>query len=226
MFKAGKNRDGYFDNDDLVEQVELSMDIFEEKTHGFKKALFLFDNATSHQKRAPDAPSAQKMQKSPKLGWTSRPGGPKMRDTVLADGSIQSFYYPEDHPTMPGWFKGMQAVLEERGLFRYNNNGKALNGECKGFKCPEGVTDCCCRRILFNQPDFANVKSHLEEVINSRGHLCDFYPKFHCELNYIEQYWGAVKLLYRSGPRLKKMEDMEEQVAACLDDISLVQIQR
>jgi hypothetical protein len=70
------------------------------------------------------------------------------------------------------------------------------------------------------------MKSHLEEVITACGHLCDFYPKFHCELNYIEQYWGAVKLLYRSRPRLKKMEDMEKQVVACLDDISLVQIER
>jgi hypothetical protein len=87
-------------------------------------------------------------------------------------------------------------------------------------------TTCCCRRILFNQPDFTGVKSHLEEFITVRSHLCDFYPKFHCELNYIEQYWGAIKLLYRSGPRIKKMEDMEKQVAACLDDISLVQIQR
>ena len=32
--------------------------------------------------------------------------------------------------------------------------------------------------------------------------------------------------LYRSGPWLKKMEDMEKQVAVCLDDILLVQIQR
>jgi len=49
-FKAGKNRNGYFDNDDLIQQVELSMDIFEDKTHSFKRALFLFSNATSHQK--------------------------------------------------------------------------------------------------------------------------------------------------------------------------------
>ena len=226
VFKAGKNRDGYFNNDDLVRQVELSMDIFEEKTHGFKKALFLFDNATTHQKWAPDAPSARKMLKGPKLGWTPRPGGPKMRDTVLPDGSIQSFYFPDDHPSMPGWFKGMKFVLEEQGLWQLRENGKQLNGECKDFKCPEGSTTCCCRRILFNQPDFTGVKSHLEEVITARSHLCDFYPKFHCELNYIEQYWGAVKLLYRSGPRIKKMEDMEKQVAACLDDISLVKIQR
>jgi hypothetical protein len=78
---------------------------------------------------------------------------------------------------MPGWFKGMQAVLEERGLFWYKENGKGLSAECRDFKCPEGATDCCCRHILFNQPDFAGMKSHLEEVINSRGHLCDFYPK-------------------------------------------------
>ena len=112
MFKAGKKRDGYFDNDNFVKQVELSMDIFEEKTHRFKRALFLFDNAILHQKHTPDAPSAQKMWKSPKLTWTAHPGRPKMQDTGFPDGSIQSFYYP-DHPTMPGWFKGMQAVLEE-----------------------------------------------------------------------------------------------------------------
>ena len=120
----------------------------------------------------------------------------------------------------------LQAVLDERGLFRYKENGKGMNGECKDFKCPDGATDCCCRCILFNQLDFVGVKSHLEEVINSCGHLCDFYPKFHCKLNYIKQYWGAVKLLYRSGPWLKKMEDMEKQVVACLGDISLMQIQR
>ena len=71
QLKAGAKCDGYFDNDDLVAQVEISMDIIEEKTHGFKRALFLFDNATSHQKRAPDAPTAQKIVLNPKFGWTT-----------------------------------------------------------------------------------------------------------------------------------------------------------
>jgi len=105
-FKASKNRDGYFDNDNLIQQVELSMDIFEDKTHGFKRALFLFDNTTLHQKRAPDALSAHKMVKNPKLGWTPHLGGPKIQDSMLPDGSIQSFYFADDHPTMPGWLKG------------------------------------------------------------------------------------------------------------------------
>ncbi|KAG1789454.1 uncharacterized protein HD556DRAFT_1447068 [Suillus plorans] len=32
--------------------------------------------------------------------------------------------------------------------------------------------------------------------------------------------------LYRSGPRVHKMEDMEKHVSACLDDIPLLQIRR
>ena len=180
----------------------------------------------SHQKWALDTPSARKMVKNLKLCWTPCLGGPKMWDSVLPDGSIQSFYFANDHPTMTGWFKGMKVVLEEWGLFWLQDNGKPLNRECKDFKCTKGAMDCCCCCILFNQPDFTCVKSHLEEVIMACRHLYDFYPKFHCELNYTEQYWGAVKLLYRSGPWLKKMDKMEKQVAACLDDITLLQIWR
>ena len=36
----------------------------------------------------------------------------------------------------------------------------------------------------------------LETVINAASHKVIFYPKFHCELNYIEHYWGAVKRVY------------------------------
>ena len=33
----------------------------------------------------------------------------------------------------------------------------------------------------------------LEEELVKRGHLVLFYPKFHCELNWIEYYWGDGK---------------------------------
>ena len=42
-------------------------------------------------------------------------------------------------------------------------------------------SNCCCRRLLFSQSDFVNQKSQLEELITLRGHICDFYPKYHCD---------------------------------------------
>lgn len=63
IFKAGKNRDGYFDADDLLRQVDKAIDIFEGLTKCYAQGLFLFDNAPSHQKRAPDAISARHMVK-------------------------------------------------------------------------------------------------------------------------------------------------------------------
>ncbi|KAF8273930.1 hypothetical protein EI94DRAFT_1562909, partial [Lactarius quietus] len=63
-------------------------------------------------------------------------------------------------------------------------------------KCPPDRDNCCCQTLLFNQPDFVSQKSELEELIEKCGHFCDFYPKYHCELNYIEQYWGAAKLRF------------------------------
>jgi hypothetical protein len=56
--------DGYFDANDLQRQVDFAIDIFEGKTKGYAQGLFLFDNAPSHQKQAPNALSARKMPKS------------------------------------------------------------------------------------------------------------------------------------------------------------------
>ena len=122
----------------------------------------------------------------------------------------------------PRWFKGMEEILKERGLWPE----RGLNAQCEGFKCEPGKKDCCCRRLLFTQPDFVNQKSHLEELITSRGHICDFYPKYHCKLNFIEQYWGAAKLCYRSSPKTNDIEEMEKNIKACLDDVPVIQIRR
>jgi hypothetical protein len=64
-------------------------------------------------------------------------------------------------------------------------------------KCQSGATDCCAKCILDLQPDFIEQKSLIREVIENAGHLCIFLPKFHCELNFIEYFWGAVKWYLR-----------------------------
>lgn len=222
LFRAGKNRDGYFTAEDLIAQVDKAIDIFEGKTNGFVTGLWLFDNAPSHQKRAPDALSARYMPKGPSETWQPKPGV-RMRPGKFADGSAQDFYFPDDHPTMGGWFKGMEEIIRERGLWPENGS---LNAQCPGFKCEAGRSDCCCRRLLFTQPDFVGQKSHLQEFIESRGHLCDFYPKFHPETNFIEQYWGLAKYFYRISPKTTDIDEMEANVKACLDKVSLLQIRR
>ncbi|KIJ50097.1 hypothetical protein M422DRAFT_245900 [Sphaerobolus stellatus SS14] len=160
------------------------------------------------------------MPKNSVEGWTHHKNGLQMRNGTLPDGSSQNFYFPDNHTIMPGWFKGMEVIIKERGLWPEGG----LNAQCQGFKCLPGKISCCCRSLLFTQPDFQNQKSQLEEYITSQGHICDFYPKFHCELKFIEQYWGAVKWRYRSTPKTTDINEMEKNVIACLDDVPLLQI--
>ena len=101
----------------------------------------------------------------------------------------------DEHAQFSGYFKGMEQIICEQGLWPASGT---LLAQCEGFKCEAGQTNCCCCRLLFNQPDFVNQKSQLEELINLHGHICDFYPKYHCKLNFVEQYWGAVKFRYCS----------------------------
>src|ERR1700692_4587861 len=53
---------------------------------------------------------------------------------------------------------------------------------------------CCMRRVISLQQDFINEKPLLQIIIEEAGHKCYFLPKFHCELNPIEMYWGWVKI--------------------------------
>jgi hypothetical protein len=96
----------------------------------------------------------------------------RMRDGQFADGTPQSLYFPEEHP-QAGIFKGMRNLIHERiAKGAALPNPDKLKAECKG-------TDCCCHRILFTQPDFANQKSMLEEHCAARGYEVIFFPKFH-----------------------------------------------
>jgi hypothetical protein len=125
------------------------------------------------------------------------PGGKQahMRDGWWMDGSvrrIQKMDYPADHREFPGEPKGMKVVLQERGLWPAGRFVK----ECKkGLHA--AARDCCATRMLELQPDFLAQRSMIAETIEDAGHLVIFCPKYHCELNFIEFFWGAVKKYLR-----------------------------
>ena len=162
------------------------------------------------------------MPKFPHEGWTHK-NGPRMQPITLPDGQIQDFYFLDDYPEYPGHFKGMKIIIQEHNLWPEDQD---LLAQCPGFKCKPSVTNCCCCQLLFTQPDFVNQKTQIEELVTSRGHLCDFYPKYHCEVNFIKQYWGTVKLYYRNQPLTSTITEMEHKVIDSIDQVPLTQICR
>ena len=103
------------------------------------------------------------------------PGGkqPKMRDTVW-EGHIQKMV---DRNGIP---KGMKAILEERGVDTAGMRGTDM------------------RKLIKSYPDFQQQKTILEDRVERRGHICLFYPKFHCELSPIERVWCQSKQYTRA----------------------------
>lgn len=68
LFRAGKAREGYFTNEDILRQASSAMDILEEH-YPDEDHILLFYNATTDLKHADDAISARKMPKfTPKEG--------------------------------------------------------------------------------------------------------------------------------------------------------------
>ncbi|TFK84495.1 hypothetical protein K466DRAFT_496470 [Polyporus arcularius HHB13444] len=243
VFRAGKARDGYFTNQDILDQLTTAMDICEDDYPEYR-FCFILDNATTHLKRADDALSARHMSKG-----VTRPGNPlfgvetnvigadgkpiyrpdgkilkekiRMRDARLPDGTPQSLYFPDGHPNA-GVFKGMAQILEERGF----EGAQKLRAECPGFKCPPNAERCCCRRLLYDQADFRDVETLVETHCRARGFEVVFLPKFHCELNPIEQCWCVAKRAYREYPPSSLEADLERNMLMGLDTVKVQQVRR
>jgi hypothetical protein len=223
--RPGKSRDGYFTNERVIQQlrdaIKVAQTRFPDQTH-----VFVYDNAPSHAKRPAEAISARHMPKFPSANvlFPDSQGRKivRMEDGTLRDGTRQTFYFPDDHATFPGMFKGMAQILRERGL----NHIAEKRAECTGFKCEEGVTDCCCRRALFCQPDFVARDSSLEDVARELGSLVIFLPKYHCELNPIEQCWGYAKQKYRDMPPSSKEAVLKKNMLEAVDSVPLLSMRK
>src|SRR5712671_1046744 len=82
LFKAGKAREGYFTNEDILKQTWRAMEILK-KHYPNEDHILVFDNATTHLKRPDEALSARNMPK-----FTCKEGtnwGPEM-NAIGANG--------------------------------------------------------------------------------------------------------------------------------------------
>ena len=75
------------------------------------------------------------------------------------------------------------------------------------------------------QSDFLAQKSALVETIENAGHICIFFPKFHCELNFIECYWEAAKWYTRNNCDYT-WSGLQKIVSHALDYVDLITIRR
>jgi hypothetical protein len=79
--------------------------------------------------------------------------------------------------------------------------------------------------LLSAQPDFQEQQSALEEVVREKQDIFEMYPKFHCECNFIERYWGAVKRVARERCDYS-FAGLKERLPSFLDSVSLVAIRK
>ena len=245
-YGSGRSDDGWWNAEKMVIQAKKAIDIFNKAFPG-DVAVFAFDNSSGHACKA-KALVANRMNLRP--GGKQ----PAMRNTKWGNGVEQSMVFlagdrewdtgvPID-PELVGKPKGMKRVLQERGL--WSDSLKKQCGRQKKDKsnfeerefqesleeyqariadrCEVG-NNCCALRILESQDDFKNEVSLLEIVVTQAGHEVIFYPKFHCELNYIEYYWAALKRFTRDNCRYS-FPELEPTVLQAMDSVDLRTIRR
>ena len=70
-----------------------------------------------------------------------------------------------------------------------------------------------------------SIKGAIAETIEKAGHKCIFYPKFHCELNPIEMYWGYSKARYRQVKKTS-FDHAKREVLIALDACTIDTMRR
>jgi len=171
----GMGADAWWDHAQLLVQLDKAIKIFEE-AHPNCIALFVFDQSSAHASLRPDALQAFDMNKS------NRGKQRKQKDTIIPMNNPRPELRGKAQKmiTEDGEAKGLQQTLEERGF-----DVRAMRAKCSPV-CPFESESCCMARLLSKQDDFRLQESLLEHKIKTKGHICIFLPKFHCELNPIE----------------------------------------
>lgn len=201
--KPGANSEGYWKNSDLVDQVRNKAIPIFKILHPDCDGLFVFDNSQNHHAKAPDALSVTNM--NLKNGGVNQR---LMRDGWYKDGNSERIAQKmvlEDGVTS----KGLAVVLKERGL--WPESGSMSVKEAK--------------QRLSKEEDFRDQKEWLEETVIDGGCQIDFYPKYHCEFNYIEMFWGAAKAWSRARCTFN-FNDHVALVPKAIDSVSIAKIRK
>ena len=197
LFKAGVNREGWFTNADLIKQYKTCLPLIEQ-LHPDMDLLFAFDNSMTHHARPPDGLDAALI--------TLGDGGkntPAMKETwfINADGCrvTQSLQYAIQPGQPKAVCKGIKTILTERGLWTNDMN----------------LTSA--RVCLASQPDFLAQGEWLREAVEGAEHHIIFYPKYHCELNWIEMVWAHLKAHLRRHCTYS-FKDLESKLPVAIAD--------
>ena len=218
LLEYGKNN--YWNGDKMVNQtMNIAVPIIQ-YTFPACQALFAFDNASNHCSFAENALVASKV--------NLNPGGqqPHMRDGFIhSKGLPQTMEFPLHHPdqALRGKQNGGEQILRQRNLWcERRSDGFKFRLQCLTTGGRRGCNEegnCCMRTVLAAEPNFQAHKGRLEEELLSVHHCIIFYPKFHCELNFIEQFWCGTKFYSRENCQYT-LEALRETVPAALHSIS------
>ncbi|ETV65861.1 hypothetical protein H257_17501 [Aphanomyces astaci] len=214
---VGKAQEGYWTSEHVIKQVTQRVLPACAALHPGCAALFTFDQSTNHASYAADALRTSSM--------NLNPGGkqPRLRDGWYGSSQIdQAITFPEDHPdqSLRGLTKGVKSVLVERGA--WDNVMLLTCGNVVSMPPFPELLRYCARHCLASHADFRSQNSILEEAA---GHVCLFFPKYHCELNPIESYWGAAKRHARSNCDYS-WNGLVQCVPRSLESVSLVSIRK
>jgi len=220
FFEAGIHRQGWFTNSDLVAQLQRCEPLFK-ALHPGCELVIAFDNSMTHHARKPGGLDASLLNLSD--------GGAKVqnqRDTVWKDS--EGVEHEQKMQTDKGVQKGLKTILMERGLF-FDEHGHGLPKICHACEAHEKAYNterCCARYVLSQQPDFLAQKEWLTEVVTVLGHNIIFYPKYHCELNFIELVWGWLKSYLRRHCHFNFAKLKEQLPRAMHDDMPIAFVRR
>ncbi|CAN0258112.1 unnamed protein product, partial [Pylaiella littoralis] len=195
-FEYGKNKDGYWTGEKMVQHMADVLDLLVVKFPNYKSVCF-FDWSSCQDCVEEGAPSVSRMNVG--YGGVRRGANLAAQDavTILEDtpklkkGQKQNLtfqegevpFYDVDASDHVGKVKGLKQILFERGLLKPGMTKLGTKGD------PESSMVA----VLSAQLDFANVEPSLVKLVRRCGGFALMLPKFHCEINPIELVWGRSK---------------------------------